>query len=259
MSGQRIQVIERAIDIVDALMLGPATLTEIAERTGLPKGTAFRILSSLVYEGHVVKDPIDSHYMLGPGMWRIAQALTDGVSSVSTSARPALVKLRETTDETITLSVRMGLHRVCIVELRSPLPLLYAPGVGSQIPLHVGASSKVLLAFMEPAELARLAAGLTYERLTAATILDAETLTEELARVRARGWAESLGERLAGAAGISVPVRVAQGFVLSLSVLGPADRLTSERRQEVLPALERTARAIERAALPGLKAFPVSR
>jgi DNA-binding IclR family transcriptional regulator len=55
----------------------------------------------------------------------------------------------------------------------------------------------------------------------------------------------SMGERIPGAAGVSVPVRGASGLVLSLSLLGPAERLTEERRSDIVGLLLETAQSIE--------------
>ena len=245
MSRERVQVIERATDILEILAEGAATLTEISSRTGLPKGTAFRILSSLGYGDRVLKDPLTNRYVLGPGTWRLAQAGSDALGSLALIARPELTALWQATAETVTLNMRMGLERVCIAELRSPHPLLHTAGVGSRIPLHVGASGKVILAFTDDEQRERILDSLTYETITSATITGRQQLVEELALVRERGWAMSIGERIPGAAGVSVPVRGASGLVLSLSLLGPAERLTADRRPEIANLLQETAQSIE--------------
>lgn len=253
MSRERVQVIERATDILGILAEGAATLTEISSRTGLAKGTAFRILSGLGYGDRVLKDPLTNRYVLGPGTWRLAQVASDALGSVALIAGPELTALWEATAETVTLNMRLGLERVCIAELRSPHPLLHTAGVGSRIPLHVGASGKVILAFTEAGERERILDRLTYEPLTSATVSRRGQLVEELELVRRRGWAMSMGERIPGAAGVSVPVRDGSGLVLSLSVLGPAERLTAERRSEVTELLLASAQAIEareRASVP---------
>ncbi len=47
-----------------------------------------------------------------------------------------------------------------------------------------------------------------------------------LATVRRRGWAESVGEREAGVASVSAPVRSGDGTVVAaISVSGPIERL----------------------------------
>lgn len=245
MTRERVQVIERATDILELLAEGAATLTEISARTGLAKGTAFRILSGLGYGDRVLKDPLTNRYVLGPGTWRLAQVASDALSSLALIAGPELAALRQATAETVTLNMRMGLERVCIAELRSPSPLLHTAGVGSRIPLHVGASGKVILAFSAADERERILDCLTYEPITSATVSGREQLVDELILVRQRGWAMSMGERIPGAAGVSVPVRGASGLVLSLSLLGPAERLTADRRSEITRLLLETAHSIE--------------
>lgn len=245
MSRARVQVIERATDILEILTEGAATLTEISFRTGLPKGTAFRILSSLAYGDRVLKDPLTNRYVLGPGTWRLAQAASDSLEPLALIARPELTALWQATAETVTLNMRMGLERVCIAELRSPHPLLHTVGIGSRIPLHVGASGKVILAYTESSQRERILDLLTYEPITSATLSSRSALVEELAVVRARGWAVSTGERIPGAAGVSVPVCGASGLVMSLSLLGPAERLSEHRRTELAAVLQETARAIQ--------------
>jgi IclR family transcriptional regulator, KDG regulon repressor len=256
MSRDRVQVIERATDILDILIEGSATLTEIVARTGLPKGTAFRILSSLSYGDRVVKDPLTARYMLGPGTWRLVQAAVDAQGSLGLIARTALTGLWRSSAETITLNIRMGLERVCIEEMRSPLPLLHTAGVGSRIPLHVGASGKVILAFTAAEQRERILDCLSFDRLTSSTVTDRAALERELEAVRQRGWAVSMGERIPGAVGMSVPLRGSADLVMSLSLLGPAERLTADRRDDLIAEMQEAARAVE-SRLKGVEAPPV--
>lgn len=252
----RVQSIERGIDILMALAHGPQTLTEVSRETGLSKGTTFRVLASLGYESLVVKDGVRNVYMLGPGLIRLMQGVVQGVGAITSVARPALTGLWEKSGETITVHVRVGLERMCIEELTSPSPIRYSATVGATAPLHVGAAGHVLLAFMDPEELERTIPTLPLGQITEATIHDQETLHREIARVREDGFATSSGERVPGAAAISVPVLGRQGFLAALSILGPDFRLGEERRAELLPDLQEAAEAVGAAlASEGQSAF----
>src|SRR5699024_10717233 len=56
---------------------------------------------------------------------------------------------------------------------------------------------------------------------------DAAFSPATLASVRRRGWAQSVGEREAGVASVSAPVRNGSGPVLAaISISGPVERLT---------------------------------
>jgi DNA-binding IclR family transcriptional regulator len=244
MSDGRVQSVERGIDILMALANGPKTLTEVKIETGLSKGTAFRLLASLNYENLVVKEAHSNLYMLGPGFLRLFQGVMQGVGAITAVAKPALTSLWEETEETVTVHVRVGAERICIEELPSPQPIRYVSTLGAAAPLHVGSAGKVLIAFMESAEMEKTLQTLPLLPVTSATISDLDALRAELDTVRRQGYAMSHGERIPGASAVSVPVRGLQGFLASLSVLGPADRLPRKRRLELVPLLQSTAEGI---------------
>jgi len=244
---ERVQSIERAIDLLMALSNGPRTLTEVARETGLSKATTFRILASLGHESLVVKEEERGAYMLGLGFLRLTQGLLQGAGAVGLVARPTLEDLREKTGETITIHIRVGLERMCVQELASPSPLRYNADVGTTAPLHTGSAGRVLLALMEPPELERTFARLPLTPIAPNTITDAEALRKAVDRAREQGYSMSSAERLQGAAAISVPVRGAGGLGAALSILGPDYRLPESRRMGFLPDLWRAAEEVSSA------------
>jgi DNA-binding IclR family transcriptional regulator len=58
----RVQSIERAFAVLATLADGPIGVTEVAERAGLPKSTAARLLASLAREGVVEQVPGETRY-----------------------------------------------------------------------------------------------------------------------------------------------------------------------------------------------------
>jgi IclR family KDG regulon transcriptional repressor len=247
----RVQSIERSIDIIMALADGPRTLTEVARATGLSKPTAFRLLATLSYRSMVMRVDDGNEYTLGPGLLHLVKGVLAGVGAFMGVAKKPLVELWRETEETVCIHVRLGLERVCVEELPGLSPVRYVAEVGASVPLPIGAASRVLLAFANSTSRARTLAALC----EADAGLDLQALKRELDNVRDQGWAESSGERIAGAAAISVPIHGPDGLLASLSVLGPADRLSDERRQELLPLVRTAAERVERllAAAIGMK------
>lgn len=243
----RVQSVERSIDILFALANGSRTLTDVARATSLSKGTAFRLLASLGHQQLVIKDPAANVYLLGPGFLRMFQGVMGDLGSLATIARPALQDLWEATSETIAMHVPIGAERVCVAELPSPEPIRYTSTVGATAPLHVGSAGKVLLAFLSPEKLVKTLAALPLISLTEATITDEAALRQELVAVARQGWAMSAGERITGAAAVSVPVRGQSDVLAALSILGPAGRLSTRRRLALLPELQGAAQRIEAA------------
>src|ERR687885_54575 len=87
------------------------------------------------------------------------------------------------------------------------------------------------------------------ERMSPRTITSLRALEQELAEVRANGWARSVGEYEEGLNGVAAPVYDDDRCVAALSVSGPAYRV----REELLPDL--AARCIEAANSVGWSVY----
>jgi len=240
----RVQAVERSIDILASLAGGPRNLTEIARVTNLSKATAFRLLASLGHRSLVVKDSSTNQYMLGPGCLQLLEGVMSGLGAVAASGRSILQRLVQETGETVTIHIKLGNQRVCIEEIPSPQPIRYTSSVGATAPLHVGAAGKVLMAFMDEAERTKALRGLSLEAMKPDTIVDRDALVPELHLVRRQGYATSQGERIPGAAAISVPVQAGDMHAV-LSILGPESRLPKRRLLELLPVLRKAAAELE--------------
>ena len=242
---ERVQSVERSIDILSTLVDGPKTVTEVARATKLSKPTAFRLLGSLRYRNLVTKDDETNAYMLGAGWLRMLDASAASFQSIGVLARDPLHALTGTTGETSVVHVRIGRERVCVAEAPSANPVRYTISVGSVAPLHVGASGKVLLAFSEEGERRRLLESLPLAAVTEATVTEPSALARQMDEIRLQGYAVSFGERTPGAAGVTVPVQASGGFLAALSVVGPAERFVPARVDFFVAALRVTAAAIE--------------
>lgn len=222
-----------------ALVQGPRTLTEVSRTAGLSKGTCSRILASLGYQNLVVKTEANT-YVLGPGNLRLVNGVMSGFGTIVGAGRAAFEDLWNQTGETIAIHVRVGTERVCVEELPSGAEVRFMSSVGSSAPLYVGSAGRVLLAFLTDTELNRILAAST----SSDEGLDVQRLREALDTIRRQQYAVSIGERVRGAAAISVPITTVDGVIASLSILGPDFRLTEERRVEFLPALRGAAARI---------------
>ena len=136
--------------------------------------------------------------------------------------------------------MRACIERVCIDEVPSPHIIRYTSGVGSSAPLHIGSAGKVLLAFMDETDrerslrlLERLADGETPEL----------SLRNTLRQAANDGYAISISERVVGALRNHRP-RPIPLLLMSLSILGPTQRLPRKRLLELLPTAQHTANEI---------------
>ena len=229
-SGQTIAGIERALDALSLFAESESPslgVTEIAQSLGLSKAVVHRILASFRAKGFIELDETTRRYSLGPKILFLGLTYLDRIDIVSV-ARVAMAELCAATNETATLSLRNGGHRVYVDQVSPARDVKMTVALGLPYPLHAGASSKAFLAFLPPAEVDAYLEG-ALPSLTERTVVDPRKLRKELARIRETGYAQSYGERMEGAGAVAAPVFGRDGLPAGvISVCGPMERFRDE-------------------------------
>jgi DNA-binding IclR family transcriptional regulator len=204
-----IGVLDKAMGVLYTVAESPCGLSELTDRTGLPRATAHRLAAGLEVHRLLARD--------GEGRWRLGPAVTELAARVDDPLLAAgavvLPRLREVTGESVQLYRPDGTWRVCLAALEPTAGLRDTVPVGARLPMTAGSGAKVLLAYSDIA--------------IQQAVLPAAKFTERtLAEVRRRGWAQSAAEREPGVASVSAPVRDGRGMVVAaISVSGPIDRM----------------------------------
>jgi DNA-binding IclR family transcriptional regulator len=187
----------------------PVGLSELCQRTGLPRATAHRLAVGLEVHG-LLHRGADGRWRPGP---TLAELAAGGSDPLLEAAGQVLPRLRDITGESVQLYRRDGTQRVCVATAEPASGLRDTVPVGARLPMTAGSGAKVLAAWAEPAVQRALLAEATFgERV--------------LVDVRRRGWAQSVAERETGVASVSAPVRDGTGQVVAaVSVSGPVDRI----------------------------------
>ena len=237
----RVQSIDRAAELLAAIAAEPATAPGLADRCGLNRSTAWRILATLEHHGLVERDPGSNRYRLGFAVLRLAAAA--GHEPLVRLAHPVLRRLAEETGETVNLAVARRLELVYAGQVQAR-HVMAPDWMGHAVPLHATSTGKAFLAALPPEELdALLRAPL--ERYTATTITDPAALRAELDRVRARGHAASRGELEPALWGVSAAARDAAGRPAAVLSVWGADARVRERIEALGSAAADAARALE--------------
>lgn len=238
---------DRVADVLLLLTEGASSVgvSEVARELSLSKAVVYRILQSLVSRGFVLGDRTTRGYQLGPAAVALgARALRD--VNIRRAARGPLQRLRDEAGETTTLSQRLGMFRVYLDQYVSRHEIKMTIEVGRRYPLHAGASSRAILAFL-PVETVDevVAAGLS--ALTSDTVTDAGVLRERLAATRVSGVAVSRQERQDGAASVAAPVFNIDGDAVGgISLCGPASRFEQPVVDRYAPMVREIATEISR-------------
>jgi len=141
---------------------------------------------------------------------------------------PEMERLRDLVGETISLYVRDGNERIRIQAVQSNQPIRRVAPIGARMPLFVGASSKVLVAYAEPEVLQAVLNDPNWP-----DSIDREAYLEQLEQIRAQGFATSVEERELGAAAVAAPIFNRNGkLVAAIAASGPSNRLTPEKMRE---------------------------
>jgi DNA-binding IclR family transcriptional regulator len=204
-------VLDKAASVLTALETGPLTLAGLVQTTGLARPTAHRLAVALEHHRFVGRD-LQGRFVLGPRLQELAAAA--GEDRLLATAGPILARLRDITGESAQLFRRQGDVRVCVAAAERPAGLRDTVPVGSQLTMLAGSAAQVLLAWEDQERTQRGLIGASFSALS-------------LASVRRQGWAQSVGEREAGVASVSAPVRTPNNKVIAaVSVSGPIERLT---------------------------------
>jgi DNA-binding IclR family transcriptional regulator len=218
-----VQVLDRAVLLLDTVaQSGPCALADLVADTGLTRPTAHRLAVALERHGVLARDR-DGRFVLGGRLTGWGEAASRRVAA---DARPILADLVGQTGESAQLYVREGDRRVCVAVHERPSGLRDSVPLGAVLPLTRGSGGKVLVAWAQDARR-----------------FDIDP--SALARVRRRGWAESVGEREAGVASVSAPVRVGGDEILAaISVSGPIERLGPHPGRRLAKPVVRAAHAL---------------
>ncbi|NRP72923.1 L-arabinolactonase [Ensifer psoraleae] len=221
----------------------PLRFADLQKLSGVPKPTLARMLKTLMVYRLIRQDETSGAYLLGHRFLELSHRVWDKFDLVS-AAIPELERLSVELGETVALC-RLDGQRVVYLEERSSDGLGVLIDVGRRVPIHCTAAGKALLAFQEPSFARALTGQIVYDRFTPQTITDPHALEADLLLTRARGYAVSYEEHLAGVNSVAAPIAGRDGVPLGvLVVLGPASRLDNSAIHPVGRELMAAARRI---------------
>lgn len=242
-SRRGVQSIDRAVAILRCFTAREPEIgiSELSRRTGLSVSTTHRLLAAM-QDNRLVRQAVDRRYALGPLLVQLARS-----GAVPTTLRdaafPLMRRLCDEVDETVGLHALLPTYERTVVdqvESHQPLRRTYTE-FGVPIALTLGAPGKALLAYL-PRDRQESILAQPIPHVTAATVTDPDALRAELAEVRARGFAVSLAERIAGIRTVAAPIfERADGAVGAMSVSAPEARMPHDLIDDLGTRLAATA------------------
>ncbi len=206
------------------------TVAQIAKRLGYSQSKTYRLVRTLTQYDLLKEENGTAQYCLGLNALRLG-LLAKGQFNLPALAKPLMRELSLLTKETVLLTAVHGTRGVVLERVESEEPVrfsVFQPGV--LLPLHCGASSKILMAFLPEEEWDYIIAKEGLKRYTSHTIVDAEMLKAHLRQIRRRGVAFSDQEVDRDVRAVAAPILDVYGeLVAGLSIAGPVYRISKRR------------------------------
>jgi len=227
-----IQSINRALLIVDIIAKsGDAglSLTALAEKSGLPVSTVYRILENLISWQYILEDEF-GFYKLGFELITLGSIAGNNIN-LKNIAHPHIAKLGELTRETVYLAV-LDEDNACAIyidKIESKGNIKLAAGIGSRNRIHSTANGKILVSGLKNERIRELLSTAGMPALTESTITDTDTFLDEIDKVRTQGYAIDDIENEPGVRCVAAPILDDKNRIVgSVSLSGISSSVTLE-------------------------------
>lgn len=219
------------------------TLSDVAERTALPRAGARRILLTLLQLGYVEMD--GRLFRLTPKVLDLGYAYLSS-QPLWTQAQPLLATLAADLRQSCSAAVLDADEIVYVARLSTHRTMSINLGVGSRLPAYCTSMGRVLLAGLAPAQLHARLEQTALLPLTPHTEVAPQRLIELIGQVRQQGWAMVQDELELGLLSIAAPITDRHGKVLAaVNISGQSNAATQALlREHSLPKLLATAAEI---------------
>ncbi len=205
------------------------TVSEISKRLKYSQSKTYRLIRTLIKYRLIEGNEGTSQYSLGLNALRIG-LLAQRKFNLPVISRPIMKELSLLTKETVLLTAENGTRAIVLERVESEEPVRFSVfKPGASLPLHCGASSKILMAYLPEEDWDRIIAKEGLKRYTSNTITDIDKLKAHLREIRKRGYAFSDQEVDHDVRAVAAPILNGLGeLVAGLSVAGPVFRINKK-------------------------------
>ncbi len=192
-------------------------MQELAKHSIAPRATLYRILNTLMAREFICANPNDhSKYCLGPALTVLGRKSPQQLDLLSVAKEPMRL-LANQIGETVKLITRKHLEAVTLHVSDTGLDGRVMSRAGTHMPLHIGASQRLLLAHA-PANIQQLLLKKPLERRTSLTIVESAKLLASLRKLKMSDTAQGNGEGIHGVGAAATLIRGDQNAVVGALV-----------------------------------------
>jgi IclR family KDG regulon transcriptional repressor len=230
----------RAIDILGLLEKNAAlSVAEISDLLAFPRSTTYKYLAVMREFRFVDYDQSSEKYKLGMKLFEFGTVIQNRFA-IDRIARPYMEELSNQLGETVGLTVLDRNDAVYLEkvepETSSTMVILLRKGI--RFPLHAGAASKILLAYLQDEKIENFIKTQKLVKYTGKTIVDPDELRKEVRAIRKAGYAFSEAEIDMGVRALAAPIFDHEGKIAAgLVVFGPIQRIDNQKKEKILKSI----------------------
>lgn len=215
-------------------------LNEICRFTGMSKTTAYRMVRTLEAKDFLIHDPIVERYHLGGAAIPGAYLAMSYVGFVR-GARPFLVRLAESTGETVEITVGSAEGAVVVDEVATTHPFRLNRPTGRMLTSIANSSFRLHTAFRPVSEQMKILRSAQHNPAPDPGA-DPDEIIRRMAAEREDGLAWDVEEQDRGVCAVSAPVFERDGSLKAVvTMVAPAERFGPRVRKQKAEALRSAA------------------
>jgi DNA-binding IclR family transcriptional regulator len=219
-------------------------ITEISNELGLYKSNVSNIVTTFVKAGYLEQNPENNKYRLGFKILKLGNIISSNLN-FRQLVLPCMQEIADAANEVVYLGVP---HDGEVVYLDSCCPknqLATRTMLGVRAPLYCTGIGKAMLAFL-PEETVRDVIAKGLKKYTDNTITEPQTLLDELASIRRRGYSVDRMEHEYGIKCVGMPLMNRRRQVVAgISISGPSLRFSDAKVEEFAGLLKSAVAQIE--------------
>jgi DNA-binding IclR family transcriptional regulator len=238
----------RALRIFELLSQRPEGLTtaEITEIFKIPRNSVFRITSTLLENGYLLRDEETKAFRLSIKLLTIGYAAISEKSLIEKSL-DIMRKLRDRYKETVPLGILNGLKGIVIEEVSGLHSFRYVLEPGREFHLHTAAAGKAILAFLPGDEQGKICDQINYIKYNDRTVKNKKEFLKILQEVKTDGYAIDHAEEIEGMHCIGAPVFNRNGYpIAAIWITGPSIRIHEKDFAKIGEDVKKSALKISR-------------
>jgi DNA-binding IclR family transcriptional regulator len=225
----------RALRILELLTEHPEGLntTQITTILKFPRNSVFRITSTLLDYGYLIRDDETKIFQLSQKLLTMGYAALSEETLVEKSLAP-MRKLRNLYKETVPLGILHGNEGLVIEEVQGLHSFRYVLEPGRTFNLHTSAPGKALVAFLPETEREEIIEKIKFIPFNDRTITKKEEFVRILGHVRRDGYALDHAEEIEGMHCVAAPIFNRHGYpVAAIWITGPSFRIKEKNFAEM--------------------------